>query len=104
MKNDKFYVEKGHILGYNKKQIRKLNILKCARPLLFLNLHRLQRESKIAAWMSGRHYAAEDRIAVEDTHLATARRQWEGNGISGLKKKDRACKRLFFCDFPKKYW
>lgn len=56
-----------------------------------MNLHRLQRESKIAARMSGRHYAAEDRIAVEDTHLAMARRQWEGNGISGLRKRDRAC-------------
>ena len=45
--------------------------------------------------MSGRHYAAEDRRSVEDTHLATARRQWEGNGISGTVK-NRADVRLFF--------
>ena len=44
--------------------------------------------------MSGRHYAAEDRKPVEDTHLATARRQWEGNGISGTVKM--AMDRLFF--------
>lgn len=28
-------------------------------------------------------FAVEDRKSVEDTHLAAARRQWEGNGISG---------------------
>ena len=33
-----FYVEKNYILEYNKTII---NILKCSRPLLFLNLHRL---------------------------------------------------------------
>ena len=34
-------------------------------------------------------YAAEDRRSVEDTHLAAARRQWEGNGISGTVKMSR---------------
>ena len=29
------------------------------------------------------------RSPVEDTHLATARRQWEGNGISGTVKMSR---------------
>ena len=43
----------------------------------------------MSCWMSGRHYAAEDRRSVEDTHLATARRQWEGNGISGTLKMSR---------------
>ncbi|MEO2626969.1 hypothetical protein ABHA58_14790, partial [Blautia wexlerae] len=47
------------------------------------------REPNIAGRMSGRHYAAEDRKSVEDTHLATARRQWEGNGISGTVKMSR---------------
>ena len=36
-----FYVEKEHILEYNKNQLKTVNILKCTRPLLFLNLHRL---------------------------------------------------------------
>lgn len=35
-------------------------------------------------------YAVEDRKSVEDTHLAAARRQWEGNGISGQHRKCRA--------------
>ena len=43
----------------------------------------------MSCWMSGRHYAAEDRRSVEDTHLAAARRQWEGNGISGTVKMSR---------------
>ena len=29
------------------------------------------------------------RSPVEDTHLAAARRQWEGNGISGTVKMSR---------------
>ena len=66
----------------------QVSILECARPLLFLNLHRLQREPNIAGWMSGRHYAAEGRMSVESTHLAAARRQWEGNGISGTVKME----------------
>ena len=45
-------------------------------------------ESKIAGWMSDlTSWQAED--TVEDTHLATARRQWEGNGISGTVKMSR---------------
>lgn len=60
-----------------------------------MNLHRLKRDSKIALRMSGRHYAAEDRRSVEDTHLAAARRQWEGNGISGTVKMSRR-KALFY--------
>ena len=39
--NSTFYVEKEHILEYNKNQLKTVNILKCTRPLLFLNLHRL---------------------------------------------------------------
>lgn len=31
----------------------------------------------------------EGRSSVEDTHLAAARRQWEGNGISGTVKMSR---------------
>jgi len=51
--------------------------------------------------MSGRHYAAEGRKSVEDTHLATARRQWEGNGISGLNEKIQSRnKALFFVKLP----
>ena len=34
-------------------------------------------------------FAVEDRKSVEDTHLAAARRQWEGNGISGTVKMSR---------------
>ena len=33
-------------------------------------------------------FAVEDRKSVEDTHLAAARRQWEGNGISGTVKME----------------
>ena len=73
----------------------QVSILECARPLLFLNLHRLQREPNIAGWMSGRHYAAEGRMSVESTHRAAARRQWEGNGISGTVKMSRR-KALFY--------
>ena len=54
-----------------------------------MNLHRLQREPNIAGRMSSRHYAAEGRKSVESTHLAAARRQWEGNGISGTVKMSR---------------
>ena len=38
---NKEYNEKEHILEYNKNQLKTVNILKCTRPLLFLNLHRL---------------------------------------------------------------
>ena len=34
-------------------------------------------------------YKRQDRRSVEDTHLAAARRQWEGNGISGTVKMSR---------------
>ena len=57
-------------------------------PLFILNLHLRLWDSYIVDWMSGRHYAAEDRKSVEDTHLAAARRQWEGNGISGTVKME----------------
>lgn len=33
--NSTFYVEKEHILEYNKNQLKTVNILKCTRPLLF---------------------------------------------------------------------
>ena len=56
--------------------------------LIILNLHLRLWDSYIVDWMSGRHYAAEDRRSVEDTHLAAARRQWEGNGISGTVKNE----------------
>lgn len=42
-------------------------------------------ESKIAGWMSDlTSWQAED--SVEDTHLASARRQKKGNGIPGLRE------------------
>ena len=64
-------------------------------PLFILNLHLRLWDSYIVDWMSGRHYAAEDRRSVEDTHLAmardtavahlaVARRQKKGNGTPGL--------------------
>ena len=40
-KNLHFLLKKQHILEYNKNQLKTVNILKCTRPLLFLNLHRL---------------------------------------------------------------
>lgn len=41
-------------------------------------------------------FAVEDRTSVEDTHLAAARRQWEGNGIPGLYKSGASVKALFY--------
>ena len=38
----------------------------------------------MASWMAGPHCAAEGRRVVAVTHLATARSQKIGNGISGL--------------------
>lgn len=35
-----------------------------------LNLHDIKRDSNIYRWMSGRHYAAEDRNLCEVAHLA----------------------------------
>ena len=35
-------------------------------------------------WMSGRHYAAEDKRDTAVAHLAVARRQKKGNGTPGL--------------------
>ena len=67
-----------------------------------MNLHRLQREPNIAGWMSGRHYAAEGRMSVESTHLAAARRQWEGNGISGTVKREPDAGSFLFCESSRK--
>ena len=52
--------------------------------LTFLNLHLRLWDSYIVDWMSGRHYAAEDKRDTAVTHLAVARRQKKGNGTPGL--------------------
>ena len=44
----------------------------------------LKNEYHIVDWMSGRHYAAEDKRDTAVTHLAVARRQKKGNGTPGL--------------------
>lgn len=43
----------------------------------------------IALWMSGLHYAEEDRSNVAVTHLALARRQKAGNGILGTHERKK---------------
>ena len=50
-----------------------------------LNLHDIKWDSNIYKWMSGRHYAAEDRSLCEVAHLAEARRQSSGTGILGYE-------------------
>ena len=66
-------------------------------PLLILNLHLRLWDSYIVDWMSGRHYAAEDRRDTAVAHLASARRQNKGNGTPGFTKdKERVMQMALF--------
>ena len=56
-------------------------------PLFILNLHLRLWDSYIVDWMSGRHYAAEDKRDTAVTHLAVARRQKRETALRGYKRK-----------------
>lgn len=59
----------------------------CETPVI-LNLH-LRETGLLYCRSDVRPLVVEGRRSVADTHLALARRQREGNGISGMKKEDR---------------
>ncbi len=59
-----------------------INDLGCSIPYYFEPTNTI-RDSYIPAWMSGRHYAAEDRKSGAVTHLAHARIQNRRPGILG---------------------
>ena len=61
--------------------------LGCAIPSVILNLQYFKRDSYISVICQASEFAVEDRKADADTHLAVARSQNTGAGISGTYKR-----------------